>query len=266
MREHRADDKQNVRSGTEGFSLRAELEDDSETISVEIKSNAAGLYESRPKVHTPQIAYFSSWRWPKLVGPVTITAGKPGKRPAKTEENRLWRIKNFFVNLRARRAFMDAPRGAEIPPQEKEALERLARAWQQFHPGAAARFDALVASEKIEDGFDLFLVNNSDQSPLPVDALSSGEIEVLTFIGSFLVDDLSQGIILIDEPELHLHPAWHRVILRAIHSLLPQAQVICSTHSADILDSAPSYQRFVLLDDSDPRVRLVASSPNREAT
>jgi len=43
-----------------------------------------------------------------------------------------------------------------------------------------------------------------------VDNLSSEEIELLVFLGSFLVEDYTGGILLIDETKLHLHPAWHR--------------------------------------------------------
>ncbi len=35
--------------------------------------------------------YFSSWRAPRLVGPVSITSGRKGKRPFESEKNRLLR-------------------------------------------------------------------------------------------------------------------------------------------------------------------------------
>ena len=57
-------------------------------------------------------AYFSSWRSPQLVGALGITAGKRGKRPAKTEGNRLWNIKQFLVNARAHEFFPTATKTA----------------------------------------------------------------------------------------------------------------------------------------------------------
>src|SRR5207253_5425497 len=106
----------------------------------------------------------------RLVGPVSITAGKRGRKPRATEENRLWRIKNFFVNLRARRAFMDEDQSvAPASAQEQEALQNLSAAWREFYPATQDRFEALVASERVEEGFDVFLLRNG-APPLPVDS------------------------------------------------------------------------------------------------
>jgi energy-coupling factor transporter ATP-binding protein EcfA2 len=258
MPEQRVYTKHNVRSGTAGFLLKANIEDGPGKQSVEIQSNGLGSYEMRPRLHAPQIVYFSSWREPRLVGPVAITAGKPKKKPKVTEENRLWRIKNYLINLRARRSFEESDGGPVSTNQEDKAfLDQLNNAWRMFYPQRKDRFEAFIASENVEEGFDLFLL--CDNLRLPVDSLSSGELEVLVFIGSLLIENFKGGIILIDEPELHLHPAWHRVMLRAIRTLLPNTQIICATHSAEVLDSVASYERFLLLDQSDPRVRNAKS-------
>jgi predicted ATP-binding protein involved in virulence len=43
------------------------------------------------------------------------------------------------------------------------------------------------------------------------------------------------GIVLIDELELHLHPVWQRSVVPALESTFPACQFIVSTHSAPIL-------------------------------
>jgi hypothetical protein len=63
------------------------------------------------------------------------------------------------------------------------------------------------------------------------------------------------GFVLIDEPEQHLHVKWHRRLLRALRKLAPQAQFLVATHSAEILTSVRSYERFILVDEDDPRAR-----------
>lgn len=244
--------RHNVRSQTQGFVLKAEVQQGAEVKSIEIIFKGNGAYVPSTDAPADHIAYFSSWRWPHLVGPVAITAGRRGKRPAKTEENRLWRIKNYFVNLKARTAFLNSgivPSSAN----DESAWERLNRAWKQFYPSFDDRFEARVASEQVEEGFELFFCRNDDVT-IPVESLSAGEIEVLTFIGSFIIEDFSDGIVFVDEPELHLHPAWHRAMLRAMRALLPNTQIICATHSTDILDSVASYERFFLLEEADPRI------------
>ena len=197
---------------------------------------------------TLSAAYFSSWREPLLVGPVAITAGKKGKRPAPTEENRLWRLKNFVVNLQARRAF--AP-GEANQEREQAVLGKLNAAWKHFYPHDDHRFEALAASEKVEEGFDLFLVRDRGARRVPVDCLSSGEVEVLTFLGTFLIEDLHDGLLFVDEPELHLHPGWHHLVLKALRTLLPTTQIICSTHSPHILNQVPARNVWLLRREND---------------
>lgn len=47
----------------------------------------------------------------------------------------------------------------------------------------------------------------------------------------------TQGIVLIDELDLHLHPNWQRVVVRNLTSLFPNLQFIATTHSPFIIQS-----------------------------
>ncbi len=47
-----------------------------------------------------------------------------------------------------------------------------------------------------------------------------------------------KGIILIDEPECHLHPEWQEKISRILTSAFPNVQFICATHSPHIIQSS----------------------------
>ncbi|MBK1833923.1 AAA family ATPase [Roseibacillus ishigakijimensis] len=44
-------------------------------------------------------------------------------------------------------------------------------------------------------------------------------------------------IMILDEPETHLHPAWQRYVLRIAQELFPNAQFIVATHSPFIISS-----------------------------
>jgi energy-coupling factor transporter ATP-binding protein EcfA2 len=198
------------------------------------------------------VEYFSSWREPKLMGSLPITAGKKGKRPKATEQNRLWLIKQHLINLRARKAF----ESQQIFPDIEPAVFQLINdSWKQFYPGSDSCFEVRPVSESIDEGFDLFIRNIPTGQLIPVDALSSGEIEVLTMIGWFATRETNPDFLFIDEPELHLHSTWHRVVLRVLRKLLPKTQIICATHSKEVLDSVMSYQRFTLLPPDDPRIK-----------
>jgi hypothetical protein len=72
-----------------------------------------------------------------------------------------------------------------------------------------------------------------------LDQLSSGEQEVLSL--SFLVRRLSSsgGVLLIDEPELHLHPALQQSLFAQLSQIADRAQVWIVTHSPRLVTSAP---------------------------
>lgn len=58
------------------------------------------------------------------------------------------------------------------------------------------------------------------------------------------------GIILIDEIDLHMHPAWQRRILFVLRELFPNIQFVITTHSPQILGEVDrSYNLFLLKKD-----------------
>jgi len=59
------------------------------------------------------------------------------------------------------------------------------------------------------------------------------------------------AIILLDEPETHLHPAWQRMVLPVAQRLFPNAQIFVATHSPFIVSSVNEgwIHKLVLRDD-----------------
>ncbi|MDD2814179.1 MAG: AAA family ATPase [Thiotrichaceae bacterium] len=79
-----------------------------------------------------------------------------------------------------------------------------------------------------------------------IDQLSDGEKCLIALIGDLarrlaianpqLEKPLEgSGIVLIDEIDLHLHPAWQRHVIRQLPKVFPNCQFILSTHSPQIL-------------------------------
>lgn len=54
------------------------------------------------------------------------------------------------------------------------------------------------------------------------------------------------GIVLIDEIELHLHPSWQRKIVPALETTFPNVQFIMTTHSPQVISGMEREQVFVL--------------------
>ena len=125
----------------------------------------------------------------------------------------------------------------------------------------------LVYQEIYEDFIGLELVNNDDgkdkvQLILKEDSfflhqLSDGQRVFLGLIGDIarrliLLNDnsdhplMGQGIVLIDEIELHLHPKWQKKIIQVLRKCFPKIQFIVSTHSPQILGEVQGKQLRIL--------------------
>ena len=56
-----------------------------------------------------------------------------------------------------------------------------------------------------------------------------------------------QGIVLIDEIELHMHPSWQRIILPTLCKTFPNVQFIVTTHSPQILGEVNDTFNLIML-------------------
>lgn len=136
--------------------------------------------------------------------------------------------------------------------------------WKTFYPtsrmfrfeNAFNRFFDNMKFEKLDESSKeekklLFKKNNSE---IPIDKLSTGEKQIV-FRGTQLLrnsNSLNGGVVLIDEPELSLHPKWQDKILEYYRNLFTNngsqfAQIIVATHSEYLLRSALKDREDVLV-------------------
>lgn len=238
-----------VRAGASSFQVEISLQADNHVF----KHSYDNFPNPKPPHNHFNSTYFSSSRAPGLVGALGITAGKRGRLPDRTQHNRLSRIKQYLINSRAHDLF---PAISSIERNETSRFETLMaplnEAWNMFYPGQ--RFTVEPVSEDPNAGFDVFLTA-AGCPRLSVDVLSSGQLEIFSFAGGLLVDIAPPGLIVIDEPELHLDPQWHRHLVRALMYLRPECQFLLATHSPEIYDSVHSFQRHFLVSPDDPRAQ-----------
>ncbi len=87
---------------------------------------------------------------------------------------------------------------------------------------------------------------NKEDEVLTVNQLSDGEKCLLAMVGDLArrlaianpkCEDALQGsaVVLIDEIDLHLHPAWQRRIIPSLTKAFPNCQFLVSTHSPQVL-------------------------------
>lgn len=110
------------------------------------------------------------------------------------------------------------------------------------------------------------VVKNGEE--LQVDQLSDGEKCLLALCGDLarrmaIANPIStenpdplhgEGIVLIDEAELHLHPAWQRTLVERLTHTFPKCQFILSTHSPQIISEVQPNQVRLLVRDANGKI------------
>jgi predicted ATP-binding protein involved in virulence len=108
-------------------------------------------------------------------------------------------------------------------------------------------------------GFEELAMHHNELGLLPVSQLSDGIRSVValvadlafrcvrlnSFYGNYAPEE-TNGIVLIDEIEQHLHPGWQQRILPALREAFPRVQFIVTTHSPEVLSTVESRQIRIL--------------------
>ena len=218
-------------------------------------------------VQWPSVEYFSARREPESLG---ATPGPKGARSS-AESRRLVELKRRLISTYYR-SLRSAKQGTL--PGIATPFERLQALWQRFsttpqtldvipvsnNPGSGdevvlrdARLPIPSDVTSLEQARQLAPSRTDIPRMVPLDRLSSGQLSLFAFAGPLIFRDQPADIVLIDEPEQHLHVQWQRLLIPALRELSPTSQFFVATPSTEILDSALSYERFILVSDSDPR-------------
>ena len=115
-------------------------------------------------------------------------------------------------------------------------------------------FENLSIDVKVEDisqdGRNITLFTNSSGDEFDINELSSGEKQLFLRTLAIKMLNPENSIILIDEPELSLHPKWQQRIVDVYRKIGKNNQVIIATHSPHILGSVKK-ENIMLLDKNE---------------
>lgn len=95
-----------------------------------------------------------------------------------------------------------------------------------------------------------------------VTAASSGEREILTYLFAIHALNVRDALIVVDEPELHLHPKWQSALFRVFERLAEQTgnQFVMATHSPSfITPSSIQYVSRVYSESKQSRITRLSS-------
>lgn len=135
---------------------------------------------------------------------------------------------------------------AELLNSASQELEQLStyRGQSGFELAPTARTD-----DDILEQLELLLSDGSAPSALPVGRQSSGlsQLALFAFVLRALKQENSEFLLLVDEPELSLHPHAQRTLSSQLRETAEQTLI--ATHSSNVLDQADP-RRVIRLQDS----------------
>lgn len=181
----------------------------------------------------------------------------------KSDTNMAMDIAQLIVDIRAddSEKVMQAVENGQNPKTIEKKLDRFTNAFE-FMFGNKLKFN------KIENKNDkkniLFNKNNKD---IPIDNLSSGEKQIV-FRGAFLLQNknaLNGAVVLIDEPEISMHPEWQNKIMDFYKKIFQNqngeqtSQIIVVTHSPFIIHNENRYNDKVIVLKHDENGGVIAS-------
>ncbi len=126
----------------------------------------------------------------------------------------------------------------------KEAYKILSDKIESIFKGLdfGIRFSGLDEDENI-------YFKNAEGKEIAIESLSTGEKELLEKVFYLFVADIRDSVILVDEPEISLHPSWQNRIVKIYKNFANQNnnQIIIATHSPHIVASTPNESLRILV-------------------
>lgn len=114
------------------------------------------------------------------------------------------------------------------------------------------------------DKDDNVLFKNKNNEEFKIEALSTGEKTLLSKILLLFFKEYKNKVILIDEPELSLHPEWQNKVLQVYVNFANKnnCQIIIATHSPHIIANTPhKYLKILSEQNNKIVVKSLHSSP-----
>jgi len=110
--------------------------------------------------------------------------------------------------------------------------------------------EVLVKFDKVDADGNIFFRNKKEEI-FSIDEISTGEKTLLSKVLYLYLKKIKDSVILIDEPELSLHPAWQNRVLKLYENFAKEnnCQIIIATHSPHIIGSAKNEYIRILTEE-----------------
>lgn len=146
-------------------------------------------------------------------------------------------LRNILLNLRSRR------QGETDDSQGLERLAKLNKLVSQVHPGVQVN----VAFDEREDYHISATLRTDDLADYsrPLETAATGVLQVVQIFAYLIL--FEPKVMLIDEPDAHLHPNKQERLIEALERAAPEynTQVVLTTHSPHIVRAASPAAKLV---------------------
>lgn len=231
------------------------------TDATEVLQYAAALQEHlrrRSVITLPVVAYYgASRRWLEGRDPSTLQkvwiknrqSGYLGCLQASPDERMLlsWFENMTYAKQQKLQAAFAPPNPADlIVPDLYAVTQAMAACYKSAFPDVK---DVSISFDVVQQDLELTITRPDDHvERLPMRLLGQGIKNTLLLVSDIAyrmavlnpqfgadVTDLTPGVVLIDEIELHLHPAWQKRILSDLQKIFPLVQFIVTTNAPVVL-------------------------------
>jgi predicted ATP-binding protein involved in virulence len=213
--------------------------------------------EHRPVLDAMEQVRVPGVRWPLFAfyGVDRMGRGKASTKPAPSRPDRwegyagslnaaqddsallTWLLEEILADT-VRRQEAEAERflASAVMDTLAKATPGVERAWydpRERSPVVCFESGEVTLWQELSDGFHVYLALVADiaRRAVMLNEQDGGEAPALV-----------EGVVLIDEIDLHLHPRWQRVVLDGLRQVFPRLQFIVTTHSPQVLSSAENRQ------------------------
>lgn len=195
----------------------------------EYNQNIVGDSEKIPNLYPP-IIYFSPYRISQIPN-LTVTLStinlfdlleKYQKSDSKTISS-AFDVANYYFAKKLR--YLD-------DKTNKFKVEEEVKLIRKYVKKLGYRDFSYMCKDKEKNTYEGFLIE-MDNTQLDFSKASGGEKEILNFLMGIFALNVKNGVVIIDEPELHLHPKWQKILLELFNDFTQNRgiQFFIVTHS-----------------------------------
>lgn len=166
---------------------------------------------------------------------------------------------NWFAKMTIQK-YQNQENGLGAVPELEAVFAAMEKCYNQITGSDNAKIQYNMGTKELDVAYT---DKAGERMRVPINQLSDGYKSTVSLVADIAyrmavlnpqclgnVCNETSGIVLIDEVDLHLHPAWQQRILSDLTSIFPKVQFIVSTHAPEVINSVPKENVIIIEDNS----------------